>query len=292
MDTSQLETFLAIIEHSNYSRAAESLNVTQPTVTARVKNLENELNCKLFNRDGKNVSLTDEGKVFVEYATSILTYMQHSKEATVTTSKPNLKIGISPGFSYFFISDLIRSVQSIDNLNLTIFEGKDSVSLNEQILSGDLDLVFTRNIVSHKADLVSEFIFNDKFVLICASNHPLATKENVTLDDLENETLIWYRRKTALLSNVEQQLIGISNIKHIEVDNNEMLKKVVGSGLGVGITLLLGVDEVDKQNIVVKTIKELDQLPNKVYVQYRNKLLVNRPIKQIIYSIINHEISI
>ena len=55
MDNSQLETFLAIIEHRNYSRAAESLNVTQPTVTARVKNLENELNCKLFNRDGKNV---------------------------------------------------------------------------------------------------------------------------------------------------------------------------------------------------------------------------------------------
>jgi DNA-binding transcriptional LysR family regulator len=291
MDNSQLETFLAIIEHKNYSRAAESLNVTQPTVTARVKNLENELNCKLFNRDGKNVSLTNEGQVFVEYATSILTYMEHSKEAAVTTSKPNLKIGISPGFSYFFISDLIRSVKSVDNLNLTIYEGKDSVSLNEQILSGELDLVFTRNIVSHKADLVSEFIFNDKFVLICATDHPLATKEDVTLDDLENETLIWYRRKTALLSNVEQQLIGISNIKHIEVDNNEMLKKVVGSGLGVGITLLLGVDEVDKRNIVVKNIKELDQLPNKVYVQYRNKLLVNRPIKQIIYSIINHEIS-
>jgi LysR family transcriptional regulator, regulator of the ytmI operon len=186
---------------------------------------------------------------------------------------------------------LIRSVKSDDNLNLTIYEGKDSVSLNEQILSGELDLVFTRNIVSHKADLVSEFIFNDKFVLICGNNHPLASKENVTLADLENETLIWYRRKTALLSNVEQQLIGISNIKHIEVDNNEMLKKVVGSGIGVGITLLLGVDEVDKQNIVVKTLKELDQLPNKVYVQYRNKLLVNRPIKQIIYSIINHEIS-
>ena len=85
MDTNQLETFLAIIEYSNYSRAAEFLNVTQPTVTARIKNLEHELNCKLFDREGKNVSLTKEGEVFVEYATSILTYMEHSNEATVAT---------------------------------------------------------------------------------------------------------------------------------------------------------------------------------------------------------------
>ncbi|WP_338469392.1 LysR family transcriptional regulator [Niallia sp. XMNu-256] len=291
MDTSQLETFLAIIEYKNYSRAAESLNVTQPTVTARIKNLENELNCKLFNREGKYVTLTNEGKVFVEYATSILTYMNHSKEAATATQKPNLKIGISPGFSYSFISDLIQSVKTIDNLNLVIIEGKDSVSLNEQILNGDLDLVFTRNIVSHKPDLVSEFLFTDKFVLIVGKNHPLANVENITLNDLQDETLIWYRRKTPLLTNVDKALIGVPNIKHIEVDNNEMLKKVVSSGLGVGITLLLGIDELDNDRLVVKQIKELEQLPNKVYVQYRNKILINRPIKQIIYSIINHELS-
>ncbi len=83
MDNSQLETFLAVIEYQNYSKAAESLNVTQPTVTARIKNLEDELNCKLFKREGKYVVLSNEGRVFVEYATSILTYMNHSKEATI-----------------------------------------------------------------------------------------------------------------------------------------------------------------------------------------------------------------
>ena len=62
MDNSQLETFLSVIKHQNYSKAAQFLNVTQPTVTARIKNLENELNCKLFNRDWKNVSLSNEGK--------------------------------------------------------------------------------------------------------------------------------------------------------------------------------------------------------------------------------------
>ena len=87
----QLETFLAVIDLQNYSKAAEYLHVTQPTVTARIKNLENELNCKLFDRDGKNLSLSKEGKIFQEYATSILTYMNHSLEATMTSMSPLLK---------------------------------------------------------------------------------------------------------------------------------------------------------------------------------------------------------
>ncbi|MCQ6274931.1 LysR family transcriptional regulator [Bacillus sp. V3B] len=290
MDTSQLETFLAIIEHKNYSKAAEFLNVTQPTVTARIKNLENELNCKLFDRAGKNVTLSPEGEVFVEYATSILTYMNHSKEATNSSKFPNIKIGVSPGFSYSFITNLIRSILSIDNLSITIIEGENSVRLNEQILSGELDVVFTRNAVSHNPNIVSEFLFDDKIVLICGKTHRLAQKNKLTLHDLQDETVIWFRRNTPLLSPVEKQLIGIPNIKHVEVGNNEMLKKVVGSGLGIGITLLLGVDEVDKDKIIVKNVEELDDIPNKVYVQSRKQLLTDNPIKKIIYSIINDEI--
>src|SRR4051794_33842849 len=120
MDSCQLETFLAIIEYTNYSRAAEFLNVTQPTVTARIKNLEHELNCQLFDRQGKNISLTKEGEVFAEYATSIITYMAHSKEATLTSKKTSIKIGFPPGVSYSVISNLLYSVGSLDRLNMTI----------------------------------------------------------------------------------------------------------------------------------------------------------------------------
>jgi DNA-binding transcriptional LysR family regulator len=290
MDTSQLETFLAIIEHKNYSKAAEFLNVTQPTVTARIKNLENELNCKLFDREGKNVVLSTEGKVFVEYATSILTYMKHSKEAANSSKFPSIKIGITPGFSYSFITNLIRSIISIDNLSINIIEGENSVRLNEQILSGELDMVFTRNAVSHNPNIISEFLFDDKIILVCGKNHRLAKKDKLTLDDLEGETLIWFRRNTPLLVPVDKQLIGVPNIKHIEVGNNEMLKKVVGSDLGIGVTLSIGVDEVDKDKLIVKDIEELDTIPSKVYVQSRKQLLTDTPIKRIIYSIINHEI--
>ena len=55
MDKTQLETFITIAEHKSYSKAALLLNVTQPTITARIKNLESELSCTLFNRVGRDI---------------------------------------------------------------------------------------------------------------------------------------------------------------------------------------------------------------------------------------------
>ena len=103
--------------------------------------------------------------------------------------------------------------------------------------------------------------------------------------------LFWYLRTTALLSPAEKMLIGVPNIKHIDVGNNEMLKKIVGSGLGIGVTPLLGVDSFDQKNMVVKRLAEFDTIPNKVYAQYKKTILIDVPVKKIIYAIINHELN-
>ncbi|MDS9471415.1 LysR family transcriptional regulator [Sporosarcina pasteurii] len=289
MDKVQLETFLTIAKHKSYSKAAELLNVTQPTVTARIKNLEKELVCQLFERVGRQITLTEEGSIFVEYATSILTYMNHSKEVTRSAKYPNVRIGFSPGYSYSFITEVINSVIDIDNLGITIIEGEDSVSLNEQILSGEFDLVFTRNVLSHKPELISEYLFDNRLIAALSKNHPLAEKTTLRLNDLQGQTIIGYRRHTKLWSEIEQKLIGIPNVKRIEVDNNEMLKNLVESGLGIGITPSLGINKHIDTNLVVKKIEGIDNIPNKVYVQYRKNSAIAKPIKKIIYSIINHE---
>jgi len=290
MDQIQIETFLSIAENKSYSKAANILNVTQPTVTARIKNLENELVCKLFERVGREIILSDEGVVFLEYATSILTYINHSKEVTKSSKYPNIRVGFSPGYSYSFITELITSIVAIDNLSITIIEGKDSVSLNEQILAGEFDLVFTRNVLSHKPEIISEYLFENELIAVMGETHPLAKHKNLTLNNLKGETIISYHKNTPLWTEIEQQLIGIPDIKRIEVANNEMLKTVVGSGLGIGITPSLGIDKKVDTKLIVKKINGIGNIPNKVYVQYRKNSLIVKPIKKIIYSIINHEL--
>ena len=103
--------------------------------------------------------------------------------------------------------------------------------------------------------------------------------------------MICYQRHTPLWSEIEQQLVGVPDIKRIEVGNNEMVKTVVGNGVGVGITASIGINDIDKKKLVVKRIKKIEDIPNQIYVQYRENSLIEHHIKKIIYSIINHEIN-
>ncbi|WP_428912017.1 LysR family transcriptional regulator [Niallia sp. Krafla_26] len=290
MDTVQLETFFAVITHKNFSRAAEALNVSQPTVSARIKNLEYELACKLFEKDGKNVTLSKEGKIFLEYAKNIMANMKHSLEATRHSKYQHIKVGFSPAFSYSYFTELINSILSIENIEVSIYEGKDSLSLNEMFMDRELDLIFTRNSYTQQPDIVSEFLFDGQLVLICGKNHHFMDKEIILPEDLEGETLICYQRHTAIWAEIEEQLVGVPNIKRFEVGNNEMVKSIVGSGIGVGITTALSLNEYDRMKVETKQLKKIDMIPNNIYVQYRKNSLIEEPVKKIIYSVINHEI--
>lgn len=290
MDTVQLETFFAVITHKNFTKAAEALHVSQPTASARIKNLESELGCELFEKDGKNVALSKEGKVFVDYAKTILVNMKHSKEATRLSKYHQIKVGFTPSFPYAFFAELITSILSIENIEISIYEGKDSLELNNQLVSGELDLIFTRNSLTNKPNIISELLFEDHLNLICSRNHRLANKEIISPEDLAGETLICYMRHTPIWAEIENQLIGVSDIKRIEVGNNEMVKSIVGSGVGVGITASFGISNFDKEKIVMKRIKKIEDIPNNIYVQYKENSFIEQPIKKIIYSVINHEI--
>jgi LysR family transcriptional regulator, regulator of the ytmI operon len=290
MDTVQLETFFAVITHKNFTKAAEALNVSQPTASARIKNLESELGCNLFNKDGKNVTLSKEGKIFVDYAKTILANIKHSKDATRRSKYHQIKVGFSPAFSYSYLTELINTILLIEDIEVSIHEVKDSLRLNEKFLSGELDLVFTRNSYTHQPDTISEFLFDDQLILICGKNHQLANKEFILPGDLEGETLICYQRHTPIWEEIEKQLVGVPYIKRIEVGNNEMVKSIVGSGVGLGITTALSINEYDRMKVVTKRIKNIENIPNNIYVQYRKNSLIEKTIKKIIYSVINHEI--
>ena len=289
MNETQLKTFLSVAEKRSYSKTAVLFDVTQPTVTSRIKSLEDKLKCKLFKRIGHDIFLTEEGHLFINHAENILNYIKHSKEIVHTTKEPVLKVGFSPGYSYSFIVDLLKTVQTIGNKEIKIIEGYDSVDLNDRILSGDIDLVFTRMVLANSNDIISEYLFENKVILIASNDHPLSQKEHVSLADLNGETILSYRRDTQLWRLIDDVLLGVENITRIELDNNEMLKQAVANNIGIATTLSLGIDKEKDTNLTVKEITELSNITNDVYVQYRKNISDEEVCKKIIYSFINHK---
>ncbi|MFC3040488.1 LysR family transcriptional regulator [Virgibacillus xinjiangensis] len=289
MNESQLQTFLTVSKYRSFSKAAVILNVTQPTITSRIKALEEILQCQLFKRIGHEIYLTEEGNMFIDYAKNILIYIKHSKEITNMVKDPVIKVGFSPGYSYSFIIELLKTIKSIGNIEVQVIEGHDSVSLNERALSGDVDLIFTRKILSNNHDIVSEHLFDNKLVIVLPNRHPLADKETINVEDLSGETIISFRRNSELWKLIDQQLIAAQDITRIDVENNEMMLRAVTNNIGIGILPELGIDNRYRTEVKVRNIKEIHNIPNEVYVQYRKNSQIKNLAKKIIYSIINHK---
>ncbi|UJL45592.1 LysR family transcriptional regulator [Virgibacillus sp. NKC19-16] len=289
MNESQLQTFLTVAKYKSYSKAAVVLNVTQPTITSRIKALEDILQCELFTRIGHEIFLTKEGNMFIDYANNILIYITHSKEITNMVKDPVVKVGFSPGYAYSFIIELLKTIKSIGEIDIQVIEGHDSVSLNEGVLSGEIDLVFTREVLVNNHDVMSEYLFDNNLVLVLPTNHHLCSKQSLNIEDLNTETIISYRRNSALWKEIDKELIAARNVTRIDVDNNEMLLKAVANEIGIGIIPELGIDTRYETEVEIREISNIYNIPNKVYVQYRKSSQIRNLAKKIIYSIIHHK---
>ncbi|RDW20149.1 hypothetical protein CWR48_05425 [Oceanobacillus arenosus] len=291
MNESQLETFLTVSKYKSYSKAADALNVTQPTVTSRIKSLEDILKCELFTRIGHEISLTEEAIIFTEYAKNILINMKHSKEIKNMVKSPVIKVGFSPGYSYSFIIELLKAVKSIGNIDVQVVDGYDSVSLNEKVLLEEVDLVFTRDMLPNSPYITSEYLFDNNLVVVLPIDHRLCKKQPLAIEDLKGETILSYKRNSELWKSIDHKLISAHDVTRIDVENNEMLLNAVANELGIGIIPELGIDRKYKSTIVIKKIKALTNIQNKVFVQYRINSQIEMLAKRIIYSVINHRYS-
>src|SRR5699024_2571576 len=153
-------------KYRRYSKAAKVLNVTQPTITSRIKALENILGCNLFTRTGHELFLPEEGTIFMNYAKNISIYTNHSKAPVKRIKEPTRKVGLSPSYSYSFIVEVLKTIKLAGNVDIEVIEGHDSVSLNEMALAGEVDLIFTREALPASHDIISEYLFDNPLVVV------------------------------------------------------------------------------------------------------------------------------
>ncbi|SFE39911.1 DNA-binding transcriptional regulator, LysR family [Bacillus sp. OV194] len=242
MDDEQLLTFITVCELNNYSRTANHLNLTQPAVTARIQKLEIELGCKLFYRDGKKILLTEEGTVLLQYARKILSYVNEAKQTIEDLKTPTLTIGLSPGISASIILQVLSMVREKNEFAFDIVEAQDSSKTAEMVKNGLVDIGLVRDVIP-LTNLESKFICTEKLVFIVGKEHPLAAKAEINKDDLRNQTMICYGRETVLWKKIDETLVGVKNLKRIEVGGFEMLKSMIRDNWGFTIIPELAVQK-------------------------------------------------
>ena len=269
MNLQQLEYFKIIAETKNFTTASDILSVTQPALSKAISKLEEELDVKLFQREGRNIKITEFGDVFLKYAKGALSEVEKGKlKLKEMKNNSDMIISISSTacigatFIPFLISSFFNDNQSTDE----ILKGIKNNHVDFGFISDIKDLDKYNNL---EAILVKK----EEYVLIVPKNHPLANKEEVYLSDLKNEYFIAYNNKSSDVEKSYSDLIGYTPKIYAEPSESSILSGLVAAGAGIAIILNTPLINTNK----ISVIKIKDKIDDKsIYMVWNKNIIHNK----------------
>lgn len=237
MDFSHLKTFLEVSRNKSFSRAAEKLHITQPSISAQIRLLESELGYRLFERGGGKVSLTAAGRLFEPFAEECLQRLSHIKLAIGDLDRlPRGSLTVSANEStalYVLPSFFARFKKQYPRVSLNIIRAERSRTI-EAVLNREVDFgVVSTPVRDPRLD--AQVIHEEESVLVAVPSHPLAHGGEVSLEAVVQHNLLVLkqgsRREMLDLLFADRKLRPRIAM---ELDSNELLKKLIMAGMGVG----------------------------------------------------------
>ena len=237
VDKKSLETFLTLAKEQSFSRTAEKLNITQPAISKRISNLEQELNTQLIDRIGKQATLTHSGKILEQHALRLLTGMQDCKNAinnTHTEIDGELNLGVSHHIGLHRLPPYLKAFsQQYPKVQLNM-QFVDSEQAYQLINSGELELALATLAPKKDKHIHQQNIWNDRLCFMVSKDHTLCQKDSINLETLLSEPAILPSTNTytgKLIKDIfEQQHLIIES--DIETNYLETIRMMVSIGLG------------------------------------------------------------
>lgn len=275
MNLNQLYYFKTIARLEHFRLAAEKLNISQPSLSAAMANLEDELSVVLFEKNGRNIKLTNSGKIFLKYVENSLEILEEGIEKVTNTKKSSITIAYVFPLSTEYVPKIIKNFMNSGKGKEIEFSLKQE--LTSEIVAGiknlKYDLGFCSKVESEK-DIIFEPVIEQEIVLIVHKNHALAKKKEISLKNIEGYDFITYVKDSGLgqfLNNIFKE--NKINLKvKFECENEQEIVGLVSQDFGisvVGKTPLL--EHNDLIQIKINDLKE----KRYIYLAY----LKNKPLK-------------
>lgn len=273
MDVRDLQIFLSVAKHLNYTRAAEEVNLSQPSVSVRMRQLEQDLGSKLFEQLGKRVALTEAGKLLVPYAGRVMAAMDDARYAMGELQgleRGSLRIGASttPGM-YLIPRTIAHFKQRCPKIEIHLAV-KDTRQIEEGVIRNEFDFGFVGgHLAGDEVDVVPWM--TDQLVLVIPPNHLLARKKVIKVADLRKERFIVREpgsaTRAAILNHLQKSDLEVETV--MEMENPESVKKAVQSGLGIAFISSFAVEtELKAKSLVAVCVKGLE-ISRELKIVYR-----------------------
>lgn len=276
MDTQTLRAFLTVAECQSFTEAAELLHLTQPAISKRLSNLEQQLEHRLFDRIGRKVSLTEAGEALLPQARAILLAMANAERSIRDLDGSvggKLSMGISHHIGLHRLPPVLRYfTRTYPEVRLDI-DFMDSEQAHDMILHGELDLAVITLSPEQEPNLESFSVWEDPLTVATALDHPLASRRTVTLRELQQHTAIPPGLNT-YTGQIIKRLFDEAGLKmDIAMSTNymETIKVMVSIGLGWSILPATLIDD----SVKALSLKENHLSRTLGCVHHRNRSLSN-----------------
>lgn len=220
MDFNQLNYFRALVRHQQFTEAADELHLSQSTLSKQIKALESELSTSLFRRTAKGCELTGEGKMFNDFALKTLKNKEEllqklSESASIR--KNTVHLGTMPILGEYHISDTIAAfMHDYPAYTIHVTELANSEDLLKHMKNLDFNLIFTGSGLLDRTSFIEIPLIKDYLRVIVSQNNLLSHYQQLSLSDLEDETLI-------LLDDIRSVGRPFNNIKRQSRRGNRVL---------------------------------------------------------------------
>jgi LysR family transcriptional regulator, low CO2-responsive transcriptional regulator len=286
LDFGQIEAFVQVSTHNSFSRAAEQLQLTQPSITARIQALERELGEELFERGGRGVKLTDAGRVFLPYVERILQLIQEARdvvEEVRNVQVGSLRLGSAITVSTYVLPGILhRFCRDYPNVDVLIRTGRSEQVMN-MLLSDEVQVAIIRSLTNVEVESVP--LYDDEIVLVAHPDHPFARTGRTTVAEAAREPIVLFDRGSsyyAIIHNLFRRASVIPNVA-MELDSLEATKRMVEEGLGIALVPLVTIQrELETGALARVDFTDVEPIKRPISLLYRKNRKRSRTVQAFI----------
>ena len=264
----QLRILKAVATEKNFTKAAELLYLSQPSLSKQIKTLEKNLDILLINRENNKVSLTESGKVFLQYSERILALCEESCRALIDLKngeRGNLTVGASQTIGTYLLPRVLALfAQNYPQINLKI-QVNSTRMIAKNVINREIDLAVVGGEIPDKLrkNLTVEHFVEDEFSLIVPKSHPFASKKQITKKDLYHLNFITLNSNSTIRKFIDnilsQNQIETKQLRIImQLNSIEGIKTAVSLGLGAAFVSSSAIEkEIELKTIEILKIENI-----------------------------------
>jgi DNA-binding transcriptional LysR family regulator len=264
----QLRILKAIATEKNFTKAAELLYLSQPSLSKQIKTLEKNLNVLLINRENNKISLTENGKVLLQYSERILALCEESCRALIDLKngeRGNLTVGASQTIGTYLLPRVLALfAQNYPQIDLKV-QVNSTRMVARNVTNREVDIAVVGGEIPDelKKNLTVEHFVEDELSLIVPKSHPFAVKGIITKEDLYHLNFITLNSNSTIRKFIDniliQNQIEIKQLKIImQLNSIEGIKTAVSLGLGAAFVSSSAIEkEIELKTIEILKIENI-----------------------------------